>query len=330
MQTLESRVRYLESVLQRLHPGFAIDDVPSTYSDGLDDDFASWEPGPDRPDFLASEPATSRSQASSKEPEVANIDHLSSEVALLCLSAAGHEPRYFGPSSAVSFSHIASQTMGLGKALEVSHARRDLAQAQDQARPLPTPFLNWPSPEHAKCLTAAYYRNIHPQYPFLHRPTFLQWQQQCCISKNGVASTAPSSIPTFFVLMVYAIGSLASDTTRPDEAEGYYKAALDHLEPVLDLDGIESIQALLAIAVYSIRSPFGMSLWKVSGMAMRLCVQLGYHRNIEKYRPGGDLLSREMSKRCFWVAYDLDRYVSCILGLPVAISDLSIDVEVRT
>jgi hypothetical protein len=36
-----------------------------------------------------------------------------------------------------------------------------------------------------------------------------------------------------------------------------------------------------------------------------------------------------MTKRAFWVAYDLDRYVSCILGLPGAISDLSIDVEVR-
>lgn len=128
--------------------------------------------------------------------------------------------------------------------------------------------------------------------------------------------------------MVYAIGSLAADASQSEAAETYYVAALEYLEPVLDLDGLESIQALLSIAVYSVRSPSGMSLWKVSGMAMRLCVQLGYHRNVEKYRSAGDVLTKEMSKRCFWVAYDLDRYVSCILGLPGAISDLSIDVEV--
>lgn len=128
--------------------------------------------------------------------------------------------------------------------------------------------------------------------------------------------------------MVYAIGSLATEKLQADAAESYYASALDYLEGVLDLDGLESIQALLTIALYAIRSPFGVSLWKVTGLVMRQCIQLGYHRSVEKYRGGGDALTREMSKRCFWIAYGFDRYVSCILGLPGAISDLSIDVEV--
>jgi hypothetical protein len=61
-----------------------------------------------------------------------------------------------------------------------------------------------------------------------------------------------------------------------DSAEKHYNAAMEHLEYVLEVDGLEAIQALLSIAVYSIRSPLGASVWKVSGMAMRQCIQLGY------------------------------------------------------
>ncbi|KAK5169733.1 uncharacterized protein LTR77_005711 [Saxophila tyrrhenica] len=134
-------------------------------------------------------------------------------------------------------------------------------------------------------------------------------------------------VPTFFVFMVYAIGSQSSAVDDHASAEGYYTIAMQYLEPILEIDGLESIQALLAIGVFSARSPYGVSLWKISGMAMRLCVQLGYHRSTEKYRRSGDSLTKEMSKRCFWVAYDFDRYTGSILGLPGAISDQSIDVE---
>ena len=63
-------------------------------------------------------------------------------------------------------------------------------------------------------------------------------------------------------------------------------------------------------------------------MAIRHCVELGYHRSTAQYRSTADTLSKEMSKRCFWVAYDIDRVASFILGRPVGISDSAIDVEV--
>lgn len=67
---------------------------------------------------------------------------------------------------------------------------------------------------------------------------------------------------------------------------------------------------------------------KISGMAIRQCVELGYHRSTEKYRFRADALSKEISKRCFWVAYDLDCVASFILGRPKGIPDIAIDVEV--
>jgi hypothetical protein len=63
-------------------------------------------------------------------------------------------------------------------------------------------------------------------------------------------------------------------------------------------------------------------------MAMRHCVELGYHRSTERYRNSVDTLTKEISKRCFWVAYDIDLVASFILGRPAGISDNAIDVEV--
>lgn len=63
-------------------------------------------------------------------------------------------------------------------------------------------------------------------------------------------------------------------------------------------------------------------------MAVRHCVELGYHRSTQKYHSKADTLTKEMSKRCFWVAYDIDRVASFILGRPVGIVDSAIDVEV--
>lgn len=103
--------------------------------------------------------------------------------------------------------------------------------------------------------------------------------------------------------------------------------ALNHIEPVLDLETFESIQAILCCAVYSIRSPVGVSLWKISGMAIRQCIELGYHRSATKYRGNADPLTVEISKRIFWVAYDIDRVAGLILGRPFGITDGAIDVE---
>ena len=77
------------------------------------------------------------------------------------------------------------------------------------------------------------------------------------------------------------------------------------------------------------KSAANSSTRKISGMAIRHCVELGYHRNVTKYRRLTNPVIAEMSTRCFWVAYDLDRVAAFILGRPVGIPDNAIDVEVR-
>ncbi|KAK1493074.1 hypothetical protein CCUS01_13896 [Colletotrichum cuscutae] len=326
MKSLEARVAYLEGLLQQARPEVALDHFGANHEGGgsrgreanQNAAAASHNGGPTQamsimhmPSALApnlqAHPSSfedvdfSRAlRAPSPDVDDHHVDTLSSEVALLCLSAAGREPHYFGPSSAVSFSRIVSATMGLastGGSSQHSHAGRGKDINPEVVREVP---LRLPSPILRANLSEAYFNNIHPQYPFLHKPTFRIWEETCLkASLDGDLSSVNGST-LFFVLMVYSIGSLVLGQNHYDAAER---------------------------ETYTIRSPVGVSLWKVSGMAIRHCIELGYHRSAERYHRNTDALTKEMSKRCFWVAYDIDRVVAFTLGRPVGIPDDSIDVE---
>ncbi|KAL1875491.1 hypothetical protein VTK73DRAFT_10041 [Phialemonium thermophilum] len=348
IHSLEARVAFLEELLRNSCPDVALDHFagsdafpspPNPHQPGADFSPISLPetgavnqasvPGESNRDPAEGPRAVSRRQASELEDN-SEIDVLSSEVAFLCLSAAGREPHYFGPSSAVSFSRIAGATMGLG---HVGGGKSQLGAAYGaEKRDLTLVDYHdiqeqFPSPDAAKRMSLAYWNNVHGQYPFLHRPTVDASEQICLNASFQGCLHQVNGTVLFFVLMVYAIGSLTLGQGEYERAEMYYSLALDYLPSVLEADSLESIQCLLCCAVYSIRSPIGASLWQISGLAIRRCIELGYHRSVEKYRSNAGPLAKEMSKRCFWVAYDIDRVVSFILGLPVAIPDGAIDVE---
>lgn len=306
MKSLEARVAYLEGLLQDARPEVAVDHLPTH----------------EEPNNYASD-------------EHHRPQDLSSEVALLCINAAGREPQFFGASSAVSFSRIVSATMGMGR-------NRTRPRTSDQStgrlrQPSRAPLgpdrilqrtpIPLPTPDMRSSLLEAYFKNIHPQYPFLHRPAFSKWEHDCWrAASDGTLDSLPD-MAVLSALMVYSIGSLVLGQSYLDAAEAYYSAALDRIPGILDLDSLESIQAILFCAVYSIRSPVGVSLWKISGLAIRHCIELGYHLDADKYRKNVDPLTKEISKRCFWVAYDIDRVAAFTLGRPLGIPEDSIDVE---
>jgi hypothetical protein len=331
-------VAYLESLLQQTRPEVALDHLSGLDASHFDADvgFQQQNDRHEHPQYnpqiqngASNFPAVDEgSPRFASDVEDEHIDDLSTEVALLCLSAAGREPHYFGPSCAVSFSRIVSTTMGLPRRNGSSQHSSGWPGAQNSEVDRTVP-VSFPSRALAATLTQAYFKNIHPQYPFLHKPTFLAWEEVCTRANAAGDVTTAGGLALFFVLMVYAIGSLALGPAQRDSAGTYYSMALRYQEPLLDLDGLESIQSILCCAVYSVRSPVGVSLWKVSGMAIRHCIELGYHRSVARFRKHTDPLVAEMSTRCFWVAYDLDRVAAFNLGRPVGIPDNSIDVEVR-
>ncbi|KAF9874439.1 major facilitator superfamily transporter [Colletotrichum karsti] len=168
----------------------------------------------------------------------------------------------------------------------------------------------------------AYFENVHLQYPFLHEPTFRKWEKDVA----GPDSACADPTQLFFVNMVYAIGALLKSNPK-SLPQQLYASALLHLDHVLSKKNLESIQALLCCALFSIRSATGPSVWNLSGLALRQCIELGYHRSIKKMNLRTSVLRLELRKRVFWCAYQMDCAASVNLGLPLSLPIQEVDTE---
>jgi hypothetical protein len=120
-----------------------------------------------------------------------------------------------------------------------------------------------------------------------------------------------------------------------------------YIDHIICHDNLESIQAVLCCAVYSIRSTKGTSHWytprrptpltdcgantdnrKLAGQALRQCISLGYHRNQKRHRVAVSVFQREMQKRAFWSAYIMECAGAVMLGRPLSLRFEEIDAEV--
>ncbi|KAH6989672.1 fungal-specific transcription factor domain-containing protein [Ilyonectria sp. MPI-CAGE-AT-0026] len=244
---------------------------------------------------------------------------LCSKIGMLDFRTTQMEPQYLGSSSAFAFSHIIHSSLRsalpTNPALNLGSAERDTS--------IPSPCV-LPDPDIALALSMAYFENINTQYPFIHEPTFRLWESQLYEESRGTANTNPDPL-LFFVNMVYAVGALLLPNSQT-LAEQLYASA-QHYTDVLSFDNLEAIQAWLCYAMYSLRSRTGPSLWKLSGLALRQCTELGYHRNIKHLGPSTDCLQLEMRKRVFWCAQGIDCTVALKLGRPLGIRLEDVDAE---
>lgn len=69
------------------------------------------------------------------------------------------------------------------------------------------------------------------------------------------------------LLQIYAIASLVLGQPETEATQVYFSLAFEHIGPLLDIDGLQSIQALICYAVYSIRSYYGTNFTKVYVLA---------------------------------------------------------------
>lgn len=214
MQSLETRVAYLEELLRQNRPDVATDHF--TGSEGMGDFHSPGlgsaatmhnattlvQTGNASNALTHASPSHSAdfSRLVSHETQGDGSD-LASEVALLALGAAGREPQYFGPSSALSFARVAGAAFSLQKRHEDSQLSGETDAGSFQPQQMKR-RLDLPLPHEARNLSGAFFNNIHPQYPILHRPTFVRWEEQCMQANQlGNLETAPRTA-LFFVLMV--------------------------------------------------------------------------------------------------------------------------------
>ena len=118
-----------------------------------------------------------------------------------------------------------------------------------------------------------------------------------------------------------------------------------YIDHILLHDNLEAIQAILCCAAYSLRSSIGTSYWyvsrwrrldlfltlrrKLAGLALRQCIDLGYHRNSKRLKSTANPLRLEMRNRVFWCAYAMESQAAMMLGRPQGIPYQEVDAEVE-
>lgn len=239
-------------------------------------------------------------------------------------------------------------------------------------------------------LVELYFEHANPQIPILHRGDFMALFNRAYASKDGRRS--PREL--YMLNIVFAIGAgiileepsversseaVSSEVEKHDSSwqmqpEEYHSSAMVHLESCLGSGpsddrpegfggGLEELQAVLLLAGFALLRPVAPGLWYITGVAVRLGVDLGLHYedgigleesgNIVGHTKAGDVADsasnsnyvtngghsidekeqgrrewvRDFRRRLWWCTYSFDRLVSTCVGRPFGISDSVITTE---
>lgn len=132
----------------------------------------------------------------------------------------------------------------------------------------------------------------------------------------------------YFLNMCFAIALLAKHLQYPISILALFRfAACKYFDKVHSLaDHLVALQGILLFAVYSTMRPTYPGVWYTLGSALRLCVDLELHNEVNlKIYDNLDPFIVDKRRRLFWCTYLLDRQVCFYLNRPVGIPDQSIN-----
>ncbi|RAL12639.1 uncharacterized protein BO97DRAFT_414005 [Aspergillus homomorphus CBS 101889] len=270
-------------------------------------------------------PGSEEDQDTPSSPE--NLDR-AAVVSLLSLGRDhNEEPAYLGPSSG----RTVAENLGRIVHDTVWTESLPINAGFQQSEPLPsspsfvTGEVSAPGQVVGARLVEAYFRDMHTRLPFLDRSEIhhlherLHQKTECEVNGFG----------RFKIFMVYALGASilqmtdAYDSTPPRD---FWAAAINSQTALKSPSTYARIEAIMLLVLYDLRSSSHSSVWYTIGLGMRICVDLGLHRE-GQYRSMRQH-EAQLRRRLFWSVYLVERYVSWSLGRPFSIAEKDIDVDV--
>ncbi|KAF3940042.1 hypothetical protein ABW19_dt0207930 [Dactylella cylindrospora] len=176
-----------------------------------------------------------------------------------------------------------------------------------------------------------YIRLEHRCFPFLLQLDIHETVRRVCTHQPQ----APSYQDNFRGFMIFAIGSLShssSDHDQTSTAFSYYNAALRYAGRIPMMAGIDAIQNLLLLCIFSLNVKITQDAWRLSRRALHVCIQEELHLartvRLDARKSDADVTMDALKKRIFWSSYCLNRLSSNLLyNRPPSIPEAEIDVE---
>ncbi|KAJ4022762.1 hypothetical protein NW752_000033 [Fusarium irregulare] len=216
-----------------------------------------------------------------------------------------------------------------------------------EARPnVPQPHTNnsravLPPRELANNLKNTFFSCYQIQYPILNQEQFEQTMSQFYDNHQGssnISELSPVDVRVRFMInMVLAIPlmSMAGDHDESHTlSKGLTANAMIDAGHIMQAKNVQSLQCLLLLLLLSIVDSSSAPVWYISGLCMRMCIDLGYHseRTIDMSALVGATEARkdeeaDIKRRLFWIACSFDRTFNVLLGRPFTFDNLPVDVD---
>ncbi|KAL3462123.1 fungal-specific transcription factor domain-containing protein [Aspergillus heterothallicus] len=263
-------------------------------------------------------------------------NELTEEITFLS-SRAGGENQFLGSTSGVLLASLVDATVKPASTSR-SKDKRTVASPLNGHTPsseVPLVVTQLPDERVSRALYGAYFEHDYLSYPFLHRPSVLEtlnraYEDPMILAQDGFAHFS------FYMVLAIATASVYKfDRESLPDAEGYHLRATERLNEVLQRGDVHALQAVLLLCQYRMvnsvqdtsTSKYSPSMWHLVGVAARMCLELGLHREqiYQKTRISATQASShavivsEIRRRCFWCVISMDRIVSITLGRPLAI-----------
>jgi hypothetical protein len=230
---------------------------------------------------------------------------------------------------------------------ETTETLRKLADAQVPSQsdpqcleqPAPDPLTT--IPEHvADFLLENFITRTVPSYPVFHEP----WLRAChaaVIHHDHDGTGGSSSYQRYIVSLLMAVSLTTAARSKQVRANAMAFTLFQHAArytPEVLTNDLPGLQAVVLLHLYAIMNPAVADIYFLAGIMMQTCIDLGLHREDDEEDEGVDCLTRDIKRRLFWVAWELDACCSAGLtrrvtllpdqittGFPTELDDSAID-----
>ncbi|EPE02454.1 fungal specific transcription factor domain-containing protein [Ophiostoma piceae UAMH 11346] len=195
-----------------------------------------------------------------------------------------------------------------------------------------------PAHETAMHLIDIFLGQYEVQYPIVVGDEMLAIIQECYgprTARDGIHidDTDKDVWNQFILKMVFAISLIILSRANPESlalSKTFSSAAMADFSTIMRRKGVLTLQCLQFLLLWSILDSSSAPIWYISGLCMRMCVDLGFHSEtticVARSGTASDA-EADTKRRLFWVTYTFDRTLGTLLGRPFTLSDNTIDVH---
>lgn len=238
----------------------------------------------------------------------------------------GAIPSFLGLSAAVPLARCVVAGTRLPSAKKLLGVLNDVHEHHPRSiiNPQPTSTPLSSIPVHvADFLFDNYVTRVVPQYPIYYTPDLIAMHNAAFHpAGSGVSprvAVTPYEVFTLNLIMAISLSTAArSKQARANSiASGLFENAMEQISGVLTND-LRGLQALTLLTQYTFLNPSVANFWLLTGFMSQACIDLGLHHELPNH-PHISPLERDMRRRVFWCAWEMEIAVCGALLRPITL-----------